>query len=304
MILLSGVEAKAAVRFVAITGLDTNPCTRTQPCRTLQRGHDVAAAGDEVQVLDSGEFGPDLAIAKSITISAVGVSATISHPANSPAVTVNAPGISVVLRGLVLNGSDTGFDGILIEDAAAVHVENCEIERFFSNGISLTSDDTRMFVSGSSFRDNGSGIFVDAEAAFTIVNSRFENNLDPAIVNSGGEGSILNTTVSGGAGGIYLIGGTLSVLQTDVSVVPAGAFGYAYFAFSGNMTLERCVGRNGAVGLRVGAAGTARISNCTLTNNNIGIENDLGGAVLTRGNNTVIGNGINLEGPLTPLAAN
>jgi hypothetical protein len=185
-----------------------------------------------------------------------------------------------------------------------VHVENCEIERFFSNGISLTSDDTRLFVSNSSFRDNGSGIFVDAAAPFTIDNSRFDNQLDPAIVNSGGEGSVLRTSVSGSAGGIYLIDGSLSVFQTNVAMTPVSGFGYAYFAFDGTLTLEECVGRTGAAGLRVAAAGTARISNCTLTNNTVGIDNDLGGTVLTRGNNTVIGNGTNLEGPLTPLAAN
>jgi hypothetical protein len=303
LLLLLGAEAQAAVRFVATTGLNTNPCTRTQPCRTLQKGHDVAAAGDEVQVLDSGEFGPDLTITKSITISAVGVSATIFHAPNTAAVTVNAPDGSVVLRGLVINGGGTGFDGVLIEDAAAVHVDRCEIERFVSNGISLTSDDTRLFVSNSFFRDNGSGIFVDAAASFVIDNSRFDNQLDPAIVNSGGEGAVLRTNVSGSAGGIYLVDGTLSVFQTNVAMTPVSSFGYAYFAFDGALTLEECVGRTGSVGLRVAAAGTARISNCILTNNSIGIENDLGGAVLTRGNNTVTGNGVNLEGPVTALPA-
>jgi hypothetical protein len=44
--------------FVSGTGVDTNPCTLAQPCRTFQQAHNVATANAEIDVLDPAGYGP------------------------------------------------------------------------------------------------------------------------------------------------------------------------------------------------------------------------------------------------------
>src|SRR5688500_40669 len=98
VLLLSASVQAQAIRFIATDGLNTNDCTRAAPCRTLPRGIAATPDGAALQILDSGSFGNAATIDKSITISAVGVAATAG------AITIDAPGATVVLRGLLLTG--------------------------------------------------------------------------------------------------------------------------------------------------------------------------------------------------------
>src|SRR5262245_63706428 len=50
VVVLAGRGASAAEYYVAPTGNDSNPGTMTSPFATIQRGHDVAAAGDTVWI--------------------------------------------------------------------------------------------------------------------------------------------------------------------------------------------------------------------------------------------------------------
>src|SRR5688572_21662357 len=110
LIALTGVvHGAASNRFVSTTGNDANPCTTpATACRTLQRGIDSSPTGSVLTVLDSGPYGNVATIAKSITISAVGVTAALTNPAaGSTAITINGAGIKVVLQGLLLSGGGT-----------------------------------------------------------------------------------------------------------------------------------------------------------------------------------------------------
>ena len=73
---LTAVQAQT-VRYVASNGLNSNDCTREAPCRPLQRGIKKTPDGGEIQILDSGTYGNAVRIDRSITVSAVGVSATV-----------------------------------------------------------------------------------------------------------------------------------------------------------------------------------------------------------------------------------
>jgi hypothetical protein len=70
------------------------------------------------------------------------------------------------------------------------------------------------------------------------------------------------------------------------------------------MTLESSVAHGNSNGLTVGGGGggggVARISNCTFTGNERGILS-IGATVETRQNNTVRGNGTNVDATLTPF---
>jgi hypothetical protein len=48
--LLVPASADATNRYISTTGLDTNPCTSTLPCKTFNRGYQAAAPGDLVYV--------------------------------------------------------------------------------------------------------------------------------------------------------------------------------------------------------------------------------------------------------------
>jgi hypothetical protein len=174
-----GATSNRAQIFISATGDDANNCGRAAPCRTLQRGIDATGAGRELTILNSGEYGR-ATIAKSITILAEGVSANIrSFAAGADAITVDHPAAKIVLRGLLLTGGGAGRHGIDIV-AAPVHVENCRIERFDSNGIHDFGI-TELFVGGTISRENGmDGLFatgyVGPAERLAVDNSQFENN--------------------------------------------------------------------------------------------------------------------------------
>jgi len=53
--------------FISANGVDTNPCTRTAPCRTLQKAHDSTSPGGEINMLDPAGYGI-VTITKAISI--------------------------------------------------------------------------------------------------------------------------------------------------------------------------------------------------------------------------------------------
>src|SRR5262249_33890761 len=69
--------ARAQTRtYVSGTGYDGNPCTVSQPCRTLQKAVTATAAGGEIYVLNSADYSP-VTINKSVTITSEGAVAGV-----------------------------------------------------------------------------------------------------------------------------------------------------------------------------------------------------------------------------------
>jgi hypothetical protein len=132
---LANMPAHAQNRvFVSGLGLDTNPCTVTQPCRSFQHAHDTVAANGEIDVLDPGGYGP-VNITKSISIQAHGF-AGITAPAGN-AISINALETDTVnLSGLLLEGAGTGSFGIGLTTAGHVTITNTSV-RGFSSGLGL-----------------------------------------------------------------------------------------------------------------------------------------------------------------------
>src|SRR5262245_62930525 len=63
----SSAQALNTRSFISANGLDTNTCTRTAPCRTLQKAHDSTNPGGEVNMLDPAGYGT-VVISKAISI--------------------------------------------------------------------------------------------------------------------------------------------------------------------------------------------------------------------------------------------
>src|SRR5262249_14282256 len=60
-------RAQSFVTFVSGNGLDTNPCTRGQPCKTFSTALGVTLENGSIIVLDAADYGP-VFIKKSVSI--------------------------------------------------------------------------------------------------------------------------------------------------------------------------------------------------------------------------------------------
>ena len=301
------VEAQT---FIAAGCDDANNCGRAAPCRSLQRGVNATRAGRVLTILDSGDYGP-ATIGKSITVAAEGISANIRAASGTSAITINNAAATVVLRGLFLTGGGVGATGIFITQAAAVHIEDCQIERFTGAGILLPGADTELLIADTVSRANGDdGLRVEGEgttARLTVDNSRFENNGGDGLEVRGARSTITRSVASGNGGhGILHIGGNTSVSWTtttnnagdgiaqgdgDMSVSWTTATNNAEHGYAvtdgGVMIIESSVGsKNAGHGLYVMESSSyALISTSVLMDNTLhSIRND--GFVQTRRNNT------------------
>jgi nitrous oxidase accessory protein NosD len=295
-VLTGGTAAQAAanVRYVSITGSNANACTLAEPCRTLQRGINKTPPGGEVRILDSGDYG-DATVTKPLTISGNGNTVYLGS-----ALIIDTPGAVVAMRGLTLNGRYAVAEGISIVKAAAAHIEGCVIHRFTQYGIHLTGGNN-VSVIDSIARDNGLvGLFVSGGIA-TVDNSRFETNGNYGVLVSQlqGKAAVHRSTVSGNVvagfsvqNGAFLVVASTMVVQNTIGISLLGG---------SQVIVESSVIRgNRNQGLWVTSGNAARVSNSAITGNDVGIRNEW--TTLTRQNNTVAGNRINLSGiPLAPF---
>jgi hypothetical protein len=132
-------HAQTARVFVSGLGLDTNPCTVNQPCRTFQQAYNSVAANGEIEALDPAGYGA-LTITHGIIIQGHGWASISSQAACQfcSAITVNVTTSDpVTLNGLVLDGLGTGYIGISISTGPSVQILNSVIRHFSTYGIAL-----------------------------------------------------------------------------------------------------------------------------------------------------------------------
>lgn len=290
----AAAPAMADVAYVSTTGNNSNPCTLAKPCRSLQRGITVTPAGGEIHVLDSGFYGNNATINKSMTVVGNGHTITLGAP-----ITVNRANATVALRRLVLNGKGSSARGIVVLAARAVHIEHCVVYGFSDDGIQIDTENSAAFVSDTVVRNNGgTGLLVIGHGStkLTVDNSRFERNM--AGISALFTESVVTRTISStNVTGIYLAGGRMNVA---FSTAANNSQGYA-MDNGAHMVLESSVARgNSGNGLHV-VGGSATISNSVFTFNGTGIFKGVPGVVLTRENNTVVLNGTNVSGSLSSL---
>jgi len=202
----SATQAADNTRYISITGDNANACTLAQPCRTLRRGIKETPEGGELRIRNSGLYGANATINKSMTITGNGNTVFLDG-----ILTVNpGPGAVVALRDLTLNGQGTINAGANIDQAAAVHIERCVIHGFTGDAIFVLGAGTRIFVFDSILRDNGGdGLRVGGGAIAVISNSTFTNNLH-GIHNLGIVETRQNNTVRGNEVDIFDGGGTFT----------------------------------------------------------------------------------------------
>src|SRR5262249_31987788 len=131
--------------WVSGAGDDTNTCAINLPCKTFAVAIGKTAAFGEINCLDSGGFGA-VTITKSIAILCEGVTAGVLASGGSGIVINVATTDTVLLRGLDIEGFQTGVAGILFLGGGTLHVDRCLIRQFNSSsggfGINFTPNNT------------------------------------------------------------------------------------------------------------------------------------------------------------------
>ena len=305
--------------FVSVSGDDGTTCGPVWPCRTFAQALTVVTRGGEVVVLSSGDYEP-FSITKPVSVvSAPGVHAVITATSGD-AITVETLG-AVALRGLTLNGLG-GVTGINVVSVDVLDVEDFILNGFTGNAIAfvvpfttppppperlpqLHIRDTTVKNSGSDF---ASAVYISTDGRALIDRLRMDRNRHGLVVDSGrvtirdsvaasqvvhavwARGlnntvnlNIENCTIVGTESGSGIVAGDPSgprnflgsILVWD-STLTSNATGISAFPWN-------------APDFRVQTA--VFVSNTTIALNQKGIVHSGGTFVLSRGNNTLEGNG-------------
>jgi hypothetical protein len=170
--------------FVSAAGSDTNPCTVTQPCRTLVGAYAATAPSGIISALDPAGYGP-LTITGPVTIDGRGWASVTATFSNAAAITINAnPTDKVVLTGLTIDGGGTGFSGIAFNSGQSLTVEDCVVRGTTNDGLDFRGNATTtqtLTVANSRFYDTGrTGLtvvgFSSGAVNVAIDRSRFSGN--------------------------------------------------------------------------------------------------------------------------------
>lgn len=278
----SNASAQATRTWVSGVGDDANPCSRTAPCKTFAGAISKTAAGGEIDCLDPGGFGA-VTITKSITIDGGGGQCASILVAGTNGININAASTdTITIRNIQFQGAGSGLNGILVNTAAAVHVENCEISNFIQKGISvIPTTACRLFVSDTRIHDNrdlsnGGGIFLvptGPSGNVTAILNRVQlhRNTFGLHVEDNTKTSVGGSSLSGNdTHGVVAISNSLNV----------------------EVNLDKCmVGQNSSSGLRAVRTGaTIRYAFCAINDNSLGLDSVLTGHLVSFASNAVGGN--------------
>jgi hypothetical protein len=232
---LASMPAHAQRVFVSGEGLDTNPCTVTQPCRTFQHAYATVAANGEIDVLDPAGYGP-LTITHGISIQAHGfggITQSAGCP-NNAAITVSVTTSDpITLNGLLIDGSGTGCLGIIVESGPSVQILNSVVRHsevgIFNftntNGSNLLIEDTiasdnvstgielnptvggvQATLNRITANNNFVGVSTGGNHNTTIANSVISNNSNTGLEGNIGVTWLAKTVISGNGTGVFVNG--------------------------------------------------------------------------------------------------
>jgi hypothetical protein len=277
-------HAQATRTWVSGTGDDANPCSRTAPCKTFAGAISKTAAGGEIDVLDPGGFGA-LTITKPISIDGGGgvVASVLVSGTNGMVVSAGASDV-VVLRNLKFQGlargsSSPGVNGILLNSAGALHIDQCAIENFGQNGIQVAPS-------------AGGQVFID----HTVSRGNAGNGLNIMATNTEVRVSVTNSHFSGNTNGIF--SGDFS--KTSVSDSDANGNSQSGFVVLGNggaatlNLIDSVSANNGAYGVSAGGGALSsrvRMTNVSTLGNTTGMTSGTNGTIYSYGDNKNSGGG-------------
>jgi len=296
---------------VSLTGNDAATCTVPDPCRTFDVAISKTNAGGEVIVLSSAGFGP-FTINKSVSIISPPAYHAALAPTSGNAITINVDNALVVLRGLTLNGSLGGANGITFTGAATasntkLYVENCVISGFSNNGLNFARNGT-FFISNTTIRQSqGDGILIDGSPASSasIDHALLEGNLYGLLVENATVAIRDSVASASGSVAFWALAsapGATADLSADNCQATGGVFGFYSGGSAGTallMVSNSVASSNSNYGVFANNNGTVRASNNTVSRNSIGFIQFGTGVFRSRLNNAVDGNTMETSGTIT-----
>jgi hypothetical protein len=260
--------------WVSHNGNDSNPCTEALPCLTFDGALANTAPGGEIDCLDSGDFSGSTQITFSVTIDCHGMVATHFNSNQGTGIDINAPGATVVLRGInfinLCGGCGHG-QGVRIVAATTVHIEDCAISRWSSGGIAdlRTTGLTQLFVKNTVVRDN-----------------HVNNNSVGILLAAAPKNSVVLENVQALSNGFGLAVATGNNVVISNSVFSGNQFAGIEVDAGGNVFVDNAkISHNASYGIF--AQGTVTLANSDISFNNTSIS----GAATSFGNNRLFGNG-------------
>jgi len=304
-LMASTAGATAQRTFVSVTGVDTNACSVTAPCRSFAAALAQATAGGEIIVVDSGGYGP-VVINKPVSIAAPsGVYAGVSVFSGT-GISVN-PGSGVVtLTGLTINGVG-GAIGIQFLSGDNLTLNNIIVSGMTASGVygrvpgSVSINDSAFLNNGTVINDGGINLSTSSGTlAVNVARSRFDGNYTGMFLLDNVKGVVEDSIVRRSiyAAG-YIQTGTVGA-PTRVTIqrctVSANLYGLFFGFLSGDPTVVEVT--DSELSDNVGSAvymetqGTAYFSNTKITRNGAGIDiSTFGGTAISFKDNLVYSNG-------------
>jgi hypothetical protein len=286
--------------YVSRSGSDNNTnqfCNDATPCRTFIIAISVTSPGGEIRCLDDSYYG-GVNITKSVTIDCDGVFGSADGDlggGGTTPISINGSGIVVTLRGLSINGNGSTGSGILVNNAAAVTIENCVIQGFNGQGgagirvqtdsaLQLNVTDT-LIANNSSGNEGGIVIFQAGYQAigFAFDRIRVENNAGDGIAVVGS--AAFTGPVTGVIRDSVITGSTDGIIATTGGSAVTVSLDHTHVANNGTGVTSL----NGAAVI---------LNNSTIQTNGTGLSAQNGGAIFSYGNNAINGNQPN--GSATP----
>jgi hypothetical protein len=266
----SMAEAQATRTWVSGVGDDANPCSRTAPCKTFAGAISKTAPGGYINAIDPGGFG-QVTITKSITIDGQGTHAGVLVAGGTNGIVINAANIVVTLRNLTIESplSSPGANGIVVINAAEVHVENCWIGGFATDAIDFRPiAGAEAYITDTTITNNSGGGIVVNSGRVTVNRLRAESNSNGVVVNGGGVATVRDSYASGGSVGFGAVVSAAAVINVENSVSTGNQYGI--YAASG---------------------ATVRVSNSMIVSNTgFGLFNDGGSSIVSLQGNSLAGN--------------
>jgi hypothetical protein len=190
-------------------------------CNNFADALTQVTAGGTIFIIDGGTFYETVSVTKSVTIISP-LNASIVPPSGSPAFTVATGGVTLELRGLVIDGIKGGTAGVTVTNAASVRVKDTLIKNFNGAGIPSAVNvkpasgvTTILNIENSQIRNNSFGVIADGTGGGIIRG----NVSGSAITTNTNNGITISTTT---ASAVLLVEGT-TVTGNNFGLVAAGA---------------------------------------------------------------------------------
>ena len=275
---LPAVPARAASRtFVSATGSDSNSCTITLPCQSLQAAYNAVAANGQIDALDPGNYRALTSPVRSAS-KVMGGLRCQHPPARQSSLTRRRPTRS---KGMA------GTTGIQLNSGGNLNVRDSAIRNFTNVGLSFSANNSsQLFVSHTLISGNGGGgITMGAFGSVTV-----EGSLNRVEIEDNALGLQINTEP----------GQTLDVTVSDTIIAKNGVGGFnspgliCQSAGSPGGTAHVVV-RESTIAIIIKvwncwSGCTVSVTRSTIADNGIGLSLN-GGQIVSYMDNNVINNG-------------